>query len=195
MSELLQLLLRGALAERGLVEQPLGGGIPLQSVHGEARREALLPDDHVGNASRMRDGSVVRASRLLCLLRICGDWNVSWDRQDVVQVLVAGNRCKFRPSRLIELGCRELWSKHLLNEEGVALAFDLVVDSRNGFLELTDLLVELFRCHLHRLTLQLLHDGLIDQRQQLFDECLVLRLRRLGQHEHVMLRLTSMSCA
>ena len=106
-----------------------------------------------------------------------------------MEVLVARDWRESRPSGLSEVLLGELGSEHLLDEEGIALALDLIIDSRYGVLQLGDLLLEFFRRHLHRLTLELLHDGLINKCEKLLDQRLILRLRRLRKHENMVLRL------
>ena len=137
----------------------------------------------------MGSGSNVRASSLL---RLCGDWNC-WGRQNIVEVLVACDWRESRPSGVSQVLRGELGSEHLLDEEGIALALDLIIDSRYGVLQLGDLLLEFFRRHLHRLTLELLHDGLIDECEKLLNQRLILRLRRLCKHENVVLRLADVN--
>ena len=128
---------------------------------------------------------------MLCassLLRLRGDWNCrGW--QNIVEVLIACDWRESRSSGLSQILRGELGSEHLLDEEGIALALDLIIDSRYGILQLGDLLLEFFRRHLHRLTLELLHDSLINECEKLLDQRLILRLRRLRKHENVVLGL------
>lgn len=73
-------------------------------------------------------------------------------------------RCELNLCRgcIVKVISCELWSEHLLNKESIALTLDIVIDGRDSFLELGYLFLELFWCHLHRLTLQLLHDCFVN---------------------------------
>lgn len=70
----------------------------------------------------------------------------------------------------LKIGSGEGWSKLLVNEESVAMLLNLVVDTRNGLLEHIYRVFELLVGHHNRLLLDLPHDGLVDQREQVLDE-------------------------
>jgi len=80
-------------------------------------------------------------------------------------------------------------AQKLFNEERVTIVFDLVINGGDSGLELLDLLLEFFFGHLDALALQLLHDRLVDHREQLLDQATILRLRGLRQHQHRIARL------
>lgn len=111
-------------------------------MHRYAGREVLLADDHIGDASGVRDARVLWTRCKLRLLRVRSGWH------DVLQVFVADRMTKLGSGALIEVSRGELRSKHFFDEESVARAFNMIVDCWNGRLELVDLLLELLRCHL-----------------------------------------------
>ena len=89
---------------------------------------------------------------------------------------------------LLQVRCRELWAQLLVNEERVGLLLHLLVDVGYGLTELLDRFVEVLLRHHHRLRLQLLHDCLVDQGEQVLDQRAILRLRLLSQHQDGVLR-------
>lgn len=102
-------------------------------------------------------------------------------------------RCSWRErvvqrAGLLQVRCRELWTQLLVDEERVGLLLHLLVDVGYGLAELLDRFVEVLLCHHHRLRLQLLHDCLVDQGEQVLDQRTILRLCLLSQHQDGVLR-------
>ena len=83
---------------------------------------------------------------------------------------------------------RELRTQLLVDEERVGLLLHLLVNVGYGLAKLLDRLVEVLLRHHHRLRLQLLHDCLVDQGEQVLDQRAILRLCLLSQHQDGILR-------
>lgn len=83
---------------------------------------------------------------------------------------------------LMRLLLQLLQAGFVLSEEGLTAVLDLVVNGGNHLFKLVDCLLELIFAHPHGLLLNLAHQCLVDQREQLLDQGTVLSLRLLCQH-------------